>query len=163
MERGHERKVTFLELFIDLAFVICIARIVHPLGAHPTFTALGRYALLFVPIFWAWINGAVYHDLHAAHDLKTRLYTLIQILLIAAISIYSEEAFDLSRSIFPLVLAAGFSGHCHIFMAHGKAQSALRVFYHPFVALTLVTVLLLTLSAFIKTEWRYLLWGVAFL
>lgn len=157
-----ERKVTFLELFYDLVFVICIAQIAHPLTSHPTFTALGRYVLLCIPVFWAWIGGSVYYDLHGVADVKTRLYTFIQMLFIAAITIYSKSAFDLSHAVFPLVLAAQF-----LFLALLNWRTAihnppLRPFYYLFTVQVAIAVVLLVVSAFIGSQWRYALWGLGF-
>lgn len=158
-----ERKVTFLELFYDLVFVICISQIAHPLVSHPTFLALGQYAFLFIPIFWAWIGGSIYYDLHGTADLKTRLYTFVQMMLIAAITIYAEEAFDLSRRVFPLILAAQFLFMILLNWRTAVHHPRLRMFYYPFIVQTLIAVLLLSLSALVDSGWRYLFWGVGFL
>lgn len=156
------RKVTFLELFYDLVFVICIAQIAHSLTSHPTFIALGRYVLLFIPIFWAWIGGSIYYDLHGTADLKTRSYTFAQMLLIAAITIYSKSAFDLDRSVFPLILAVQFLFLILLYWRTAVHNPVLRPFYYLLIAQKAIAVIMIVISAFLSSQWRYLLWAIGF-
>src|SRR5687768_1331752 len=74
--RIAERKISWLELFYDLVYVIAIARITHHLAEHPSWHGLADYAYLFIMIFWGWINGSLYHDLHGSPGIRTRFMTL---------------------------------------------------------------------------------------
>ena len=56
-----ERQVTFLELFYDLVYVVLIAELSHSLSAHIGWEGLGKFAFLFVVVWWAWLNGTTYH------------------------------------------------------------------------------------------------------
>lgn len=44
----EHRRVGFLELFYDLAFVVFISQIAHVVGGHPSWHALWGYAVVFV-------------------------------------------------------------------------------------------------------------------
>ena len=82
-----ERRVSWLELFYDLVYVIAIARITHHLAHHVTLGSFLEYAALFVLIFWGWLNGSLYHDIHGNEGLRTRLMTLWQMMILAALAI----------------------------------------------------------------------------
>lgn len=64
IDREGARQVTFFELFYDLVYVVLIAELAHALSGHIDLTGLLGYAFLFVVVWWAWLNGTLYHDLH---------------------------------------------------------------------------------------------------
>ena len=51
-----ERRSTWLELFFDLCFVAAVAALAASLHDHPTWDGLARFGLLFVPVWWAWME-----------------------------------------------------------------------------------------------------------
>ncbi len=83
----EERKISWLELFYDLVYVIAISKITHHLAVHFSFSGLLDYIYFFIMIYWGWLNGSLYHDLHGAPGLRTRLMTLWQMLFVAALVI----------------------------------------------------------------------------
>ena len=58
VEDGNHRQASWLELFFDLAFVICIATLSQRLSQNFTTGAGGSvlwtYVGLFVPTWWVW-------------------------------------------------------------------------------------------------------------
>jgi len=62
-DRPEHRQVTFLELFYDLVYVVLIAELTHALAAHVDMEHIGQFAFMFVIVWWAWLNGTVYHEL----------------------------------------------------------------------------------------------------
>src|SRR6476659_7648670 len=89
--RFEERRISWLELFYDLVYVIAIARITHHLSLHITWSGFFEYSSLFVLIFWGWLNGSLYHDIHGNEGLRTRLMTLWQMMIIAALAITVDQ------------------------------------------------------------------------
>ncbi|MCB0495657.1 MAG: low temperature requirement protein A [Cyclobacteriaceae bacterium] len=90
----EDRKVSWLELFYDLVYVIAIAKITHHLSEDLSLNNLFVFVYFFVMIFWGWLNGSLYHDLHGTTGIRTRLMTLWQILIVAALVI----VIDFSRA-----------------------------------------------------------------
>jgi len=68
-----ERKISWLELFYDLVYVIAISRITNHLSSHISQRGFVEYACLFILVFWGWLNGSLYHDLHGNNDIRTRV------------------------------------------------------------------------------------------
>lgn len=89
----EERRISWLELFYDLVYVIAISRITHHLAIHFSVEGFLEYACLFVLIFWGWLNGSLYHDLHGSAGLRTRLMTLWQVMIIAALTITIDQPY----------------------------------------------------------------------
>ena len=88
----RERKISWLELFYDLVYVIAISTITHSVAQQFSIEALIDYFYLFVIIFWGWLNGSMYHDLHGSEGLRTKLMTLWQMVIVASlvITLHSE-------------------------------------------------------------------------
>ena len=59
---GNPRHATWLELFFDLVFVFAIAELAHRLHSHSDWPGILAFALLFVPVWWLWIDFSYYAD-----------------------------------------------------------------------------------------------------
>src|SRR5262245_5486412 len=82
-----ERKISWLELFYDLVYVIVISRATHHVAQHPDVHGIFHYIYFFTMIYWGWQNGSQYHDLHGSPGIRTRFMTLWQILAVAALAV----------------------------------------------------------------------------
>jgi low temperature requirement protein LtrA len=82
-----ERKISWLELFYDLVYVIVISRTTHYLATHPSWSGLLDYIYLFTMIFWGWFMGSIYHDLHGSPGIRTRFMTLWQMMAAGALAV----------------------------------------------------------------------------
>lgn len=91
---NRDRKISWLELFYDLVYVIAISTITHYLAQQFSVNGMLDYFYMFVIIFWGWLNGSLYHDLHGNEGLRTKLMTLWQMLIISAlvITLHSDSA-----------------------------------------------------------------------
>ena len=59
---GMPRHATWLELFFDLVFVFAIAELAHFLHSHADWAGIFTFVLLFVPVWWLWIDFSYYAD-----------------------------------------------------------------------------------------------------
>ena len=87
----EKRSISWLELFYDLVYVIAISRITHHLAMHMSVDGFWQYACLFILVFWGWLNGSLYYDLHGNRGLRTRLMTLWQVMIIAALAVTIDQ------------------------------------------------------------------------
>lgn len=78
----HERPSTPLELLFDLCFVVAVAFLAaelhHGLAGGHAISAVAAYALLFVPIWWAWMSYSWFATAFSHDDAITRVLTLAQ-------------------------------------------------------------------------------------
>jgi low temperature requirement protein LtrA len=86
------RTVSFLELFYDLVFVVFVSQVAHALAAHPDRLGVRSFVVLFTLVWYTWLNGTLYHDLHGSDDGRSRIYMFVQMALIALMSVYAGKA-----------------------------------------------------------------------
>ena len=82
-----ERKISWLELFYDLVYVIVISKVTHHLANHAHAIDILDYAYLFTMVFWGWFNGSMHHDLHGTPGIRTRFMTLWQMVAVGALAV----------------------------------------------------------------------------
>jgi low temperature requirement protein LtrA len=157
-KRPEERRVTFLELFYDLVYVVIIAELSHTLAGNISWAGIGTFIFLFVIVWWAWLNGAMYHDLHGNNDIRTRVFTFLQMLTVAAMAVFAHNAigdgsvgFALSYAAFHLILT-------WLWWRTGIYDSNHRPLSRPYSFTFLITSILFILSIFMPTSWRFVLW-----
>jgi low temperature requirement protein LtrA len=88
----HERKVSFIELFYDLVYVVLVSQAAHSLAHHVSWEAFGQFVVVFSLIWIAWFNGVQYHELHAREDGRSRVMLFLQMLLIAPLASFTGDA-----------------------------------------------------------------------
>lgn len=100
------REVSFLELFYDLVYVVVVSQAARHLAVDVTWAALGRFAVVFGLVWLAWVNGAVYHDLHGRAEGRTRSYVFLQMGVLALLAVFTAEATAGDGPAFALVYSA---------------------------------------------------------
>ena len=160
-ERSEDRKVSFLELFYDLVYVVLIAQLTHTLAHHIDLRHILNFLFLFIITWWAWLNGAAYHDLHGNNDIRTRVFTFLQMFTVAAMAVYAHDAlgetsagFALSYAGFQLILT-------FLWWRTGVHDPAHQPLSRPYALAFLITTLLFIASYFYEPPERFTFWIVA--
>jgi low temperature requirement protein LtrA len=160
-DREADRQVTFLELFYDLVYVILIAELAHALSAHGDVAGLASYVFLFVVVWWAWLNGTMYHDLHGNSDIRTRIFTFLQMFTVASMAVFADNALGKGSVGFALSYAALQLILMFLWWRTGVHDPAHRPLSQPYALTFLATTLLFVVSVFAPPPWRFYLWGLA--
>lgn len=162
-DRPQERSVTFLELFYDLVYVALVAQLAHALAENVTLSAVLGYIFLFIIVWWAWLNGATYHDVHGNNDIRTRVFTFLQMFTVAAMAVFASDAlgegavgFALSYAAFQLILT-------YLWWRTGVHDPDHRPLSGPYSLAFLLTTVLFIVSVFVPGTLRFYLWGIALL
>jgi low temperature requirement protein LtrA len=92
-DRQNRRKISWLELFYDLVYVACIGQITSHIAAYPDGKEIFNAVLFFVFIYWSWINGTQYYELHGNDTIRTRWFVFLQMLAVGAVAISAPAAF----------------------------------------------------------------------
>ncbi len=87
-----ERTVSFLELFYDLVYVVLVAQLAHALTAHLDLKHIGQFVFLFAIVWWSWLNGSWYHEFHGNNDIRTRIFTFLQMFMVAGMAVFAHNA-----------------------------------------------------------------------
>ena len=157
-ERKSERKISWLELFYDLVYVAAISQFTHHFAAHPSWSVMGFGFLLFSMIFWSWINGSQYYDLHGSDSIRTRLFTFIQMLAVAAVTITIEDTFNGYHKAFAITFSAIQIIITYLWWSVGFYDRSHRVFNKFYTFNYIISFILLIISAFLDFHTAVILW-----
>lgn len=160
-EREDERRVTFLELFYDLIYVVLIAELAHSLSQNINLTGIGAFTFIFLIVLVAWTNGTMYHELHGNNDIRTRIFTFLQMGTVASMAVFAHS-----------VLGEGFTGFAFSFAAYqliltflwwrtGMHDEDHRPLSNPYSLTFLISTGIFCGSAFVPEQWRLYMWGLA--
>lgn len=91
----QHRKVSWLELFWDLIFVVVIAQLAHHLALHPSAHALGDLVFCLVPVWLIWNGTTYYNERFETEGLESRLQFFVLIALVAALASFTADPLGL--------------------------------------------------------------------
>ena len=66
-ENKKERKVSWLELYFDLFFVVVLYYLVHELSYNFSLPNLFQYTLMFLSSLWLWMSYTYYKEVFQGH------------------------------------------------------------------------------------------------
>jgi low temperature requirement protein LtrA len=145
----EERRISWLELFYDLVYVIAISRITHHLAMHMNPEGFLQYACLFILIFWGWLNGSLYYDIHGSEGLRTRLMTLWQVMIIAALAVTIDQpspTWYINTTIVFMIMQLYIT---YLWWSVGFYDRSHRRYNRPYTILFLLALALMALSLFV--------------
>ncbi len=160
-DREEERRVTFLELFYDLVYVVFIAELPRTLAGHVNLAGGGGFVFMFVTVWVAWMNGSMSHDLHGNDDIRTRVFTFLQMFTVAAMAVFAHSALGEGSMGFALSFAAYQLILTWLWWCTGVYDPNHRPLSQPYSLAFLISTLLFVASVFVPVPWRFYLWGVA--
>jgi low temperature requirement protein LtrA len=162
-ERRHERKISWLELFYDLVYVAAISQLTHHIAKHPSWHQVEFSFLIFSLVFWSWINGSQYYDLHGNDSIRTRVFTFYQMLAVAAVAITIQDMFEGHHKGFAIAFAAIQSLITYLWWSVGFYDRSHRVFNKFFTFNYSISFILLIVSIFISFNAALILWIIVLL
>ena len=163
-DEGRERRVTWLELFYDLVFVVVVAELAHVLATHVSIAGALAYVLLFVPAWWLWIGGTFYNDRFEAEDVSHRLITFLQIIPVAAFAAFVHDGLGGTSVPFALSYATGRLLLLLLWVRAGWHNRSFRPIANLYLIGFSTSAALWIGSIFVPAPWRFVMWivGLAF-
>jgi low temperature requirement protein LtrA len=162
-DRPTDRRVSFLELFFDLVFVVVIAQLAHHLAEHPTWSGVGWFIFLFYAVWSSWSNGTLYYDLHGTDDVSVRVFTFAQMLAVAVMAIFVSDVpgegsvgFAIGYALNTLVLVI-------LWFRTGVHDPDHRQASIPYSIAYLIAAVLFAASVLVDQPERYWMWALALL
>jgi low temperature requirement protein LtrA len=160
-DRPADRRVTFLELFFDLVFVVVISQLAHRLAEHPSWSGVGWFAFLFYAVWSSWLNGTLYYDLHGTDDVSVRVFTFGQMLAVALMAAYIGDVPGEGSAGFALAYAANTFILVILWFRTGLHDPSHRPGSIPYSTGYLLATVLFVVSAGVDEPARYRLWALA--
>ncbi|MGV8910793.1 MAG: low temperature requirement protein A [Propionicimonas sp.] len=157
-----ERRISFLELFYDLIYVVLIARVAEGLHGSITGERVATFVVMFGLLWVGWFNGTVLHDAHGRPDVRNRLLTFLQMFAIAVMAVFAPTAgaaggfgFAISYTVFLLILLGQWYRVARI-ERHDPLYGPIARRYTFLLA---VMTVLLAASIFVPAGLRVWIWG----
>ncbi|MDB5044554.1 MAG: low temperature requirement [Deinococcus sp.] len=82
-----EQKVSWLELFFDLIFVVAFDQLAKRLGTSPTAENIGVFLLMFTAVWWAWAGNTTFAGRYGNDGRAYRWGTVTQLVSMAMIAL----------------------------------------------------------------------------
>ena len=157
-ERKHHRKISWLELFFDLAYVAAISQLTHHIAEHPSWQETAFSLLLFSLIFWSWVNASQYYDLHGNDSIRTRLMTFWQMLAVTSVAITMQDIFEGHHHSFVICFSFIQVLVTYLWWSVGLYDPSHRVFNKFYTFNYLLALALLIVSWFTSFQTATILW-----
>jgi low temperature requirement protein LtrA len=161
--RRQDERVTPLELFFDLVFVLAITQCTALMSHHPTWSGLAQGLLVLGVLWWAWVGYAWLTSVidPEAGAVRLVLFAAMAALLIAALCV--PHAFGSLGLAFALALGFFRVAHIALFMLASPDDDALRHSVLGLAASTAVAVVLLAAASLFDGLAQGALWLLALL
>jgi low temperature requirement protein LtrA len=158
--RGGER-VSALELFFDLVFVLALTQCTALIAADPTWTNVVRAILALGVLWWSWCGYAWLTSVVDPEDTSVRLVIFVAMaaMLVAALSVHG--AFGSTAFLFAGAYAVLRGAHIALFVLGSRDDPALRSSVIGLAVSTAVGVGLLFAAAAAGGNLRLGLWALA--
>ncbi len=158
-ESEEERKATWLELFYDLIFVVAISELSHSLSKDVSVQGFISFVALFIPIWFCWLGATFYATLFDTDDIRDRLLTLLQMMIVAALAVNVHHGLSTSSTNFALSYVAVRCILIFQFIFAGYYIKEARPLTNWYAVGFSVSALLWLISIFVPIPWRFVLWG----
>lgn len=163
-ELRTSRHATWLELFFDLVFVVAIAQLAHFLHDHLDWTGIASFAVLFIPVWWLWIDFSYYAD---QFDVERGFYRVVMLgimfgMIVLALAV--PKALSLSGSTqFASVYAALRLVIVGLYFQAWRLVPESRELTKRYTISFTIALILWIVSIVLPPPIRFALWGVALL
>jgi low temperature requirement protein LtrA len=162
-DRPTDRRISFLELFFDLVFVVVISQLAQRLAEHPSWSGVGWFVFLFYAIGSSWTNGTLYYELHGTDDVSARVFTFVQMLAVAAMAAFISDVPGSGSAGFAIAFAANTLLLVILWFRTGLHDPSHRPASVPYSVAYLIAAGLFAASAWIDPPTRSWMWVLALL
>ena len=157
----EEDRVTPLELFFDLVFVLAITQCTALMSHHPTWDGLIQGLLVLGMLWWAWVGYAWLTSVIDPEEGAVRLVMFGAMAALLIVSLAVPEAFGGLALVFALAYGAVRIAHIGLFMLASPEDDDLRHSVLGLAVSTAVAVVLLVAASFFDGLAQGALWALA--
>jgi low temperature requirement protein LtrA len=154
-------RVTPLELFFDLVFVLAITQCTALMAHHPTWSGIAQGLLVLGILWWAWTGYAWLTSVVDPEEGAVRLIIFGAMAALLLVSLCVPEAFGSLGLAFALILGVVRTAHIALFMLASPDDDGLRHSVLGLAVSTLIAVALLALASAFDGLAQGALWALA--
>jgi low temperature requirement protein LtrA len=159
--RREGERVTPLELFFDLVFVLAITQCTALMSHHPSWSGLVQGLLVLGILWWGWVGYAWLTSVIDPEEGAVRLVIFGAMAALLIVSLCVPEAFGHLGLTFALAFGVFRIAHIALFMLASPDDDALRHSVLGLAASTVVAVALLVAASFFDGLAQAALWALA--
>ena len=159
--RREGERVTPLELFFDLVFVLAITQCTALMSHHPSWSGLVQGLLVLGVLWWAWVGYAWLTSVIDPEEGAVRLVMFGAMASMLIVSLCVPEAFGHLGLTFALAYGAFRIAHIGLFMLASPDDDALRHSVIGLGASTAIAVAVLALASLFDGFAQGALWALA--
>ena len=159
--RREGERVTPLELFFDLVFVLAITQCTALMAHHPTWSGLLQGLLVLGVLWWGWVGYAWLTSVVDPEEVAVRFFIFVAMAALLIVSLCVPEAFGDLALTFALAFGVFRVAHIALFMVASADDDSLR---HSVLGLAISTasaVALLIAASFFDGLAQGALWALA--
>ena len=156
-----DRRVTWLESFSDLIFVVAIGQLAARLLADFSWLGFLKFAILLVIVWWAWVGQTFYTTRFDSDDLWHRVMTMIQMFFVAALSLQIGRGLEENSNLFALTYGLVRAILIYEYLRAGRHIPKVRPLTVGYSIGFSIAVAFWCASAFVPLPYRFVLWAIA--
>jgi low temperature requirement protein LtrA len=159
--RREGERVTPLELFFDLVFVLAITQCTALMSHHPSWSGLAQGLLVLGILWWCWVGYAWLTSVIDPEEGAVRLVIFAAMAALLIVSLCVPEAFGSLALTFALAYGAVRIAHIALFMLASPDDDALRHSVLGLAASTAIAIGLLAPASLFDGLAQGALWALA--
>jgi low temperature requirement protein LtrA len=159
--RGEDERVTPLELFFDLVFVLALTQCTALMAAEPTWAGVGKALVILGVLWWSWVGYAWLTSVVDPEDglVRVAIFVAMTAFLVAALCV--PRAFEGDAGVFAAAYAVVRAAHIWLFVLASGQDPDLRRNVIGLGVSTAIAVALLGAAAFADGALQGVLWAAA--
>ena len=162
--RRSEERVTPLELFFDLVFVLAITQCTGLMAKHTTWAELGHGMLVLALLWWSWVGYAWLTSVVDPEEGSVRFAMFAAMAALLVVALCVPESFGDSRVLFACAYAGVRFGQIALFILASRDEPDLRRSIWGLAASTAIAASLLLFGALFDDDGiQAAIWGFALL
>jgi low temperature requirement protein LtrA len=161
--RREEERVTPLELFFDLVFVLAITQCTTLMAAEPTWEGVGKAMLVLGVLWWAWVGYAWLTSVVDPEEGAVRLVIFAAMAAFLVDALCVPGAFGDEGLTFAVAYGFVRTAHIGLFLLASQDEPNLRRSVASLAVSTTIAVALLVAASFFEDNIQAGLWSLAVL
>jgi len=163
LRRKKEERVTPLELFFDLVFVIALTQCTELMAAGHTWHGMSQGIIVLAALWWAWVGYAWLTSVIDAEEGAARLVIFVATAAMLVAALCVPEAFGEQGLAFAIAYGVVRVAHIWLFVLASDDESDLRKSVTGLGVSTAIGVALLVVASFLDGWEQGAMWIVAIL
>jgi low temperature requirement protein LtrA len=157
----EDERVTPLELFFDLVFVLALTQCTTLIAHDPTWEGMLKGLLVLGMLWWSWVGYAWLTSVVDPEEGAVRLVIFVAMAAFLVAALCVPGAFGSEALLFACAYAVVRTAHIVLFVLASREDAALRQSVIGLAGSTAIGVVLLFVAAFASGALQLAIWGLA--